>query len=498
MTTEPTAPPEPTDTATVIDEELATLPTTYRLPLVLCAIQGLNRREAARELGIAEGTLSSRLARGRKLLRERLQRRGVVPAVVGLTATVPPGLASATVGNAMRVLTHAVGAVPAGILSLTEGVMKTMIVKWKLAAVLVAACIGLMGFGAWRDSTTPVAAASPPATTPQFAAKPPGEQNPPPLAQKPSNSSWTYAVVLPTKSVQTGNYFTVYDFAGFVPDPVATIFGDVPVSREAFADHLIRRYGKKELELFVNKQILAQAFGKKGWTIKAEDVFASLDSDCKALGVTREQFTKEILPRYGKTLDVWMEDVITPRLMISQLCKAKMPAVTEAELRQAFKVKYGEKLKCRAIYWKKDEEKEARKMYEKVRNNEDAFAACAQRQSNPNLAATRGIIPPIPRTPSPDADAATLAVAKLKVGEISPLIATADGFIVVKCDEVIPADKTRSFEAEKLLLLSEVSEARINREIPKLFDELKREANPKYHLTFPDPVVLPNPPVSKP
>jgi hypothetical protein len=47
--------------------------------------------------------------------------------------------------------------------------------------------------------------------------------------------------------------------------------------------------------------------------------------------------------------------------------------------------------------------------------------------------------------------------------------------------------------------LVEVVQARINREIPKLFDELKQQANPKYHLTLPDSPVLPNPaPAKKP
>ncbi len=96
--------------------------------------------------------------------------------------------------------------------------------------------------------------------------------------------------------------------------------------------------------MFVNKQIIAHAFGRRGWVISADDLNAAIEDDCKALGLTREKFTTDVLPRYGKTLGEWTEDVIAPRLMLAQLCKAKMPAVTEAELRQAFDAKYGEKL----------------------------------------------------------------------------------------------------------------------------------------------------------
>ncbi|MDY3551261.1 sigma-70 family RNA polymerase sigma factor [Gemmata sp. JC717] len=62
---EPVAPAsDPDDAGPVVDEELSGLPVRYREPLVLCEVRGLSRRAAARELGLAEGTLSSRLARG--------------------------------------------------------------------------------------------------------------------------------------------------------------------------------------------------------------------------------------------------------------------------------------------------------------------------------------------------------------------------------------------------------------------------------------------------
>src|SRR5205823_4456307 len=65
------------DLVPVLDEELERLPGVYRAAIVLCDLEGKTRREAARQLGWPEGTLSSRLARGRALLAGRLSRRGV-------------------------------------------------------------------------------------------------------------------------------------------------------------------------------------------------------------------------------------------------------------------------------------------------------------------------------------------------------------------------------------------------------------------------------------
>jgi RNA polymerase sigma-70 factor (ECF subfamily) len=62
---EPAAPVQDHDTALVVRQALAELPAEQRAALVLVDVQGYPVAEAAEMLGVAEGTIKSRCARGR-------------------------------------------------------------------------------------------------------------------------------------------------------------------------------------------------------------------------------------------------------------------------------------------------------------------------------------------------------------------------------------------------------------------------------------------------
>lgn len=164
-TAEPSTPPvEPNAEVTaIIHTELERLPDRYRLPLLLCDLEGLSRKDASGQLGWNEGTLSGRLNRARKLLAERLSVRGVAGVLSAIAATAAPTQATVTtaVGIGLSCVTSTTPAAPT-VAALAKGVMRDMARTFFLkVSAGVLATVLVLGGGLLGLRTEPKADAAP-------------------------------------------------------------------------------------------------------------------------------------------------------------------------------------------------------------------------------------------------------------------------------------------------------------------------------------------------
>jgi RNA polymerase sigma factor (sigma-70 family) len=151
-----------------LHEEVARLPERYRVPVVLCELEGLTYEEVARRMHCPVSTIGVRLIRARERLRTRLIRRGIAPAAAlldgvlgtgGASALMPAALIDSTVrGASLFAATDgaAVACVSSTAVTLTDAVLGAMaLAKLKLATssvLVIALAAGVGWVGGHRPS----------------------------------------------------------------------------------------------------------------------------------------------------------------------------------------------------------------------------------------------------------------------------------------------------------------------------------------------------------
>jgi RNA polymerase sigma factor (sigma-70 family) len=302
---EPPAPPTTdnwSELQPVIDEELARLPEKFRIPVVLCDLEGRPQRAVAKHLGVAPATLATRLAAARRTLASRLARRGVtlsggaLATVLGTRASaaaVSPKLADVVIRAAEAVAggTGLTGLVSAHAVQLCEGVMRIMLLSKLKAmgavALAMLALTGSLGFGlmpAWADDE--------PKTTQAIPARQSGTATSRP--QEPlDDAAFLRRVCL--------------DLTGVLPSPVEMNYFTSdrdPKKRRKVVEWLldadmVRKYLAKKLKVPIDQiRVIAETDSKTGRVYHLA-IVSSADAHSEQIRTTTRSWLKEVAPYAG-------------------------------------------------------------------------------------------------------------------------------------------------------------------------------------------------------
>lgn len=260
---------------------------------------------------------------------------------------------------------------------------------------------------------------------------------------------------------------------------VAYIYESIPITREEFGEYLIARCGVADrLNNMVNRAIIEHEAKQRGVEVTAAEVEAEFNESLKGINTNKTDFVNKVLLPYNKTLYEWKEDVIKPRLLLVKMCRERVTA-SEEDLRNAYDAYYGEKVHCRLIKWRKNEQSLAVALYPKIRDSEKDFDEAARHQFTADLAARGGEVPAFGHFTTGNVDMEKAAFA-LKPGEISQVLETPEGYVVMKCIEHIPPSHTKTLDEVRGQLTDDVVKRKIDQhEIPKFFAELRAKAHPK-------------------
>jgi RNA polymerase sigma factor (sigma-70 family) len=254
----------------ILDEEVARLPEAFRLPIVLCYLQGRTAVQAAEFLGWTPGSVRGRLERARARLQQRLTRRGLaVPAgLLGValgtsaaTAALPVHLRAEVVHLGAQVVGAAVNAASPRVAALSRAAGRAMIGNHIKAAAIGLVLLGTLTAGALVMHPEP--APQPPAK-PAPAALP----SPQPRARLDLHGDPLPAGAL--ARLGTIRFRHSYFTGGVVFSPdgkkLATLGGNSSARPLVIWD---AQTGRQLLELAVPGSVLAAAFGPDGKTVVA-------------------------------------------------------------------------------------------------------------------------------------------------------------------------------------------------------------------------------------
>lgn len=137
-----------------LHEELARIPPSYQGPVILCYLEGKSRHQAAKELECSDASVKARLARGKKLLRARLSRRGIAlsaaitacsAGIAAMASSVTQQLVATTVTGCLTSLSSNAFVFPSSVTNLiTQG--NTMNPISTTAKYLAIACVTSVAF----------------------------------------------------------------------------------------------------------------------------------------------------------------------------------------------------------------------------------------------------------------------------------------------------------------------------------------------------------------
>jgi len=245
---------------------------------------------------------------------------------------------------------------------------------------------------------------------------------------------------------------------------------------------------KTVLDGMIAEKLQIQEAEKLGMVVTEEDLQKALDDIYKKNNITSEQF-EIILTNEGSNFDDYKK-IIRDQILVSRMVQMQVgsaAAVGERSIRKYYRKNkknfwVPEKMRLSHIMFIRDsdspdkeiqlQEKTAEKILRRIQAGEN-FSELAKKYSNDVSAHSGGQLGVVGRgTMLPEFEKAAF---DLKVGEVSNIVTTVNGFHIIKCDNIIPG-YTKEFKLVKPEIKKILSFKKSERKYQEWMSELKKKS----------------------
>lgn len=259
---------------------------------------------------------------------------------------------------------------------------------------------------------------------------------------------------------------------------VAVVNGE-PISREQLGQECLRHYGKDVLESMLNKYLILAECKRLNITVSRAEVDAEIERMAQRFGLKVKQWLQMLKQERGINGVQYASDIIWPTLALRKLAGERLQ-VTKKELQAAFDAQYGAAVRARLISVR--DKATAQKVRAEAAAKPEEFGELAKKYSEDSSASAKGVIPPIRKYGSfKEIEEAAFA---MKDGEISPVIAAANQYVILLKEGTIPKANVELDQVAPQL--EEVVKEKKMREVAgKVFQQLQEKSKVENLLNDP-------------